>query len=49
LYEKKKNWAQVPVSKHFQKIIKNIRKIIFEVTFCIKKFKFSSRRKKFKK
>jgi len=45
----------------FQKIIKNISKMIFEKfflqlllflfgeTFCIKKFKFSRRGKKFKK
>jgi len=53
--------AQIHVSKHIQKIIKNISKMIFEKfflqlviflfeeTFCIQKFKFSSRRKKFKK
>jgi len=61
LYEKEKNMAQMPVFKHFQKFIKNIRKMIFEKfflqlllflfeeTFCIKKFKFSRRRKKFLK
>jgi len=33
LYEKKKNRAQIHVSKHFQKIIKNISKMIFEIFF----------------
>jgi len=53
--------AQIHVYKHFQKIIKNITKMIFEKlflqlllflfeeTFCINKFKSSSRGKKFKK
>jgi len=61
LYEKEKNMPKMHVSKHFQKIIKNRSKMIFEKfflqlllflfeeTFCIKKFKFSSRGKKFKK
>jgi len=33
LYEKEKNMAQMPVFKHFQKFIKNIRKMIFEKFF----------------
>jgi len=56
----KKNMAQIHVYKNFQKILKNISKMIFkkfflqlllflfEETFCIKKFKFSRRGKKFK-
>jgi len=56
----KKNIAQIHVSKHFQKIIKNISKMnlekfflqlllfLFEETFCIKKFRFSIRGKKLK-
>jgi len=32
--KKKKNMAQIQVSKHFQKIIKNISKMIFENSFC---------------
>jgi len=34
LYEKKKTMSQMHVSERFQKIIKNISKLIFEKYFC---------------